>query len=231
MHWKKIENLLQTGNVQGISSFQSRNKTASCFYHSTRSPYSSHCSWSKSDYCRNRCVELPWWSTTSDAEPFGSQAFQVGFDELSAGILAILHDAIVPQLLCIWASTADLFRLWPRCRSCCGRFLRWIWSLSLHRCSVPHIWNELKQQWMNECISQDGNGWIVNMRVWWMETLYHACLKELKFLESFYMITQLDTGLTHQNWPNTLTWTLLGTEAFSRALKNGHQTGILVKHI
>jgi hypothetical protein len=72
-------------------------------------------------------VELPWWSNTSDAEPFGSQALQVGFDELSAGTLAILHDAVVSQLLCIWASTADLlFWLRLRCRSCCGRLLHWI---------------------------------------------------------------------------------------------------------
>ena len=33
---------------------QSRNKTVSSSYHSTRSSYSSCCSWSKSDYCRNR---------------------------------------------------------------------------------------------------------------------------------------------------------------------------------
>ena len=135
-------------------------------------------------------VELPWWSNTSDAEPFGSQALQVGFDELSAGILTILHDAVVSQLLCIWASAADLlFRLRLRCRSCCGRLLRWIWSLSLHRCSVPHIWNELKQQWMNES-HRMGNGCIGNnMRFWWIETLCDTCFTELKFLEIFYMIT------------------------------------------
>ena len=41
---------------RGISPpFQSRNKTVSSSYHSTRSSYSSCCSWSKSDYCRNRC--------------------------------------------------------------------------------------------------------------------------------------------------------------------------------
>ena len=56
MHWKKTQTLLQTGNVQGdFPPFWSRNKTVSSSYHSTRSSYSSCCSWSKSDYCRNRC--------------------------------------------------------------------------------------------------------------------------------------------------------------------------------
>jgi hypothetical protein len=32
--------------------------------------------------------------------------------------------------------------------------LHWIWCLSLHRCSVPHIWNESKP--MNESMNQTG---------------------------------------------------------------------------
>jgi hypothetical protein len=31
------------------------------------------------------------------------------FDVFSTGVYAMLHDAIISQLLCIWASTSNLF--------------------------------------------------------------------------------------------------------------------------
>lgn len=142
---KKTYALLQIGMFSDLSPFPKvkqrvhpRDLTESFIHHVG--------SGSKADYDKSK-ISLCYaydGGMASDVETFGSQALPMGFDPLPAGVLTMLHDAFVSQLLGVWASTADLlfwFCVSWRSLFC---FFRRIWSFSRPRCSVPHLW---KQNW------------------------------------------------------------------------------------
>ena len=66
----------------------------------------------------------------------------MGFDPLPARILAMLHDALVPQPLCVGAGAAYLLlRLRVRRWSLPGFFFC-SWGDGCRRCTVPHLLDE-----------------------------------------------------------------------------------------